>query len=157
MAEKHLQDIQDIWQGILAAVGEPDEGWAWEYKLRQAQQSNHHEAYALEEGGLTQGLLYIETHWHRSQLARRKRLVYVESIESAPWNRTRIEDPPYLRGVGKALLLFARDRSRVLGYEGRVGLHAISEAESFYRHIKMPEYGADFDKGGLIYFEYGKL
>lgn len=157
MNEKHLEDIQDYWQDILEATNQPDDGWAWEYKLRQSQQSERHEAYAIEEEGLTYGLIYIETQWRRSHLPHRNPLVYVETISVAPWNRKSIEDPPYLQGVGTALLFFARQRSSELGYGGRVGLHSIPGTEGFYRRAQMSEYGPDSEKEGLIYFECGQL
>ena len=113
------------------------------------------EAYALEVGDLTQGLLLLETQWHRSGLPQRYPLVYVQAILSAPWNQIIIEDPPFYVGVGRALLLFARRRSEQLGYQGRVGLHALPGSEGFYHRVDMPDYGPDDDKEGLIYFEYG--
>ncbi|MGI8936255.1 MAG: hypothetical protein ACR2FS_19515 [Phormidesmis sp.] len=58
-------------------------------------------------------------------------------------------------GIGRTLLLFARQRSVELGYSGRVGLHSISDSEAFYQRQGMPDYGADPDKDGLVYFEYG--
>lgn len=157
MNEKHLEDIQNLWQGMLAEAEQVDDGWAWEYKLRQSQQSDRHEAYVVEEENLTHGLIYIETQWHRSQFPHRKPLVYIETINSAPWNRIEIEDPPYLKGVGKALLLFSRQRSLKIGFGGRVGLHALPGTERFYRRQQMPEYEPDAEKEGLIYFEYGTL
>jgi hypothetical protein len=40
-------------------------------------------------------------------------------------NRQLIQRPPKLKGVGTALLVFARTRSMELGYKGRVGLHSL--------------------------------
>ncbi|WP_228039823.1 hypothetical protein [Nodosilinea sp. LEGE 07088] len=99
----------------------------------------------------------LETQWHRSWLPQRFPLVYVEYLASAPWNRRLLENPPYLIGVGRALLLFTRQRSVELGYGGRVGLHALPGAEAFYRRYDMPDYGSDPDKDGLVYFEYAAL
>jgi len=157
MAARHLIDYQQLWQPMLIEAQQPDEGWPWEYKLRQAQQEERFEAYAIEVEGLTQGMLYIETQWHRSGLPQRYQLIYVQAIASAPWNRVEIEDPPYFAGVGRALLLFARKRSGQIGYQGRVGLHALPGSEGFYHRNAMPDYGADSEKEGLIYFEYGSM
>lgn len=155
MEPRHLNDYQEVWQQLLAATDQPDQGWPWDYKLRLAQNDERFEAYAVEVEGFTQGLLLIETQWHRSGLPQRYPLVYVQAISSAPWNRISIEDPPYFFGVGRALLLFARKRSEQLGYQGRVALHALPGSEGFYRRVNMPDYGPDPDKEGLIYFEYG--
>ena len=54
-------------------------------------------------------------------------------------------------------MAFVRTRSAALGFDGRVGLHALPEAEAFYRRQGMPDYGPDPDKDGLVYFEYGIL
>lgn len=155
MTSQHLDDYNEIWAEMLEEGEQPDKGWPWDYKLRQAQQEERFEAYAIEIEKFVHGLLYLETQWHRSGLPQRYPLVYVQALVSAPWNRKEIEDPPYLRGVGKTLLLFARERSQQLGYQGRVGLHSIPEAKGFYDRMGMPSYGPDPDKEGLIYFEYG--
>ena len=155
MEPKHLNDYHDVWEPMIEMTDQLDQGWPWDYKLRQAQNEERFEAYAVEVDDFTQGLLLLETQWHRSGLPQRYPLVYVQAIASAPWNRIRIEDPPYFLGVGRSLLLFARKRSEQLGYQGRVALHALPGSEGFYRRLNMPDYGPDPDKEGLIYFEYG--
>jgi hypothetical protein len=157
MEERHLEDFETIWQGTLSATDQADRDWRWHYKLRQADQEVRYEAYAIEVESLTQGLLWLETQWHHSALPHRAPLVYVEALAVAPWNRRLLEDPPYLRGVGRTLLLFARQRSLELGYGGRVGLHALPGSEGFYRRNQMADYGADSAKEGLIYFEYSLI
>lgn len=54
-------------------------------------------------------------------------------------------------------LLQARQRSMELGYEGRVGLHALPGAESFYDDQNMADYGPDPDQENLTYFEYSRF
>lgn len=153
MEEYHLQDVDSLWQGVLQATEQSDQHWPWDAKWRRAEREDRYEAYALEAEEITQGLLLIETQWHRSVLPARSRLVYVEALASAPWNRRAIEDPPYYRGVGTALLNYAYQRSRALGYGGRIGLHALPDAVSFYRRQGLVDYGPDAEKDGLIYFE----
>lgn len=157
MNNQHLEDYETIWKGILRATEQPDRYWSWDYKLRQGNQEARYEVYAIEVDSLTQGLMFLETQWHRSQLPHRSPLVYIEALAAAPWNRKYLEDPPYLHGVGRTLLLFSRQRSLELGYGGRVGLHALPGSEGFYYRNQMPEYGPDPDKEDLIYFEYGIL
>jgi hypothetical protein len=157
MSDRHLEDFETVWKGILTATGQPDCYWSWDYKLRQGNQDARYEAYAIEVDSLTQGLMFLETQWHRSQLPQRAPLIYVEALAVAPWNRRMLEDPPYLRGVGRTLLLFARQRSLEVGYGGRVGLHALPGSEGFYRRNQMSEYDMDPDKEDLIYFEYGLI
>ena len=118
---------------------------------------SRYEAYAIELDELVQGVMLLETQWHRSWSPARSPLVYVEYLASAPWNRRPIEDPPYLAGVGRTLLLLARQRSVELGYGGRVGLHSLPRTEAFYHRNNMAGYGSDPDKDGLVYFEYAAL
>ncbi len=157
MDQRHFTDVEEFWKPILIAAGQPDAGWIWDYKLRQSKELERYEAYALDVENLTQGLIFLETQWHRSQLTGRRRLVYVEAIASAPWNRMEIEQPPWLKGIGRLLLLYARQRSVNLGYGGRVGLHSLPDAEGFYRRQGMSDYGPDDEKDGLIYFEYSAI
>ncbi|BAZ18265.1 hypothetical protein NIES4071_101500 (plasmid) [Calothrix sp. NIES-4071] len=95
----------------------------------------------------------IEVEMHGSQITRGKRLVYIDGIASAPANRIKIQNPPKYRGVGSALLMFARRRSLELGYEGRVGLHALPDSEKFYDDQEMLDLGKDSDYDDLTYFE----
>ncbi|MGG6269031.1 hypothetical protein ACQ4M3_34325 [Leptolyngbya sp. AN03gr2] len=157
MQQRHVKDFEGFWRSILHELGQDDEFWGWAMKKRLTASDDRFEAYALEFEGLTQGLMWIETQWHRSWVNSVYRIVYIEALASAPWNRRRLEDPPYLDGVGTALLLFARRRSVALGYEGRVGLHALSTSEGFYERRNMTDYGQDPDKEDLRYFEYGRL
>ena len=73
---------------------------------------------------------YIE-----SQL--RRRLVYVRALATAPWNRPAITNPPTYKGVGGTLINFAIARSEELGYQGRIGLHALPGALVFYRKLRV--------------------
>ncbi|WP_228016447.1 GNAT family N-acetyltransferase [Leptolyngbya ectocarpi] len=157
MEQRHLDELQELWHPILAETNQPDAGWIWDYKLRQSQQQDRYEAYSLDVDVFSQGVMFFETQWHRSQLAEHRPLVYVEAISSAPWNRVAIEQPPWLRGVGRRLLTFARLRSVELGYGGRVGLHSLPNVEGFYERLKMTDYGPDPEKDDLIYFEYGVI
>ncbi|MEM9809522.1 MAG: GNAT family N-acetyltransferase [Cyanobacteria bacterium P01_D01_bin.56] len=154
LAQKHLDDFDRYWRPLLQQFEAEDKFWDWVVKKRISISSDNFESYALEFEGRTQGLMVIETQWHRSQVDRRNRLVYVEAVASAPWNRGVIQQPPELRGVGTALLLFAQQRSLEFGYGGRIGLHALPGAERFYEGRNMPSYGPDPDKENLTYFEY---
>lgn len=155
LAQQHLDDFDTHWRPLLQQVEAEDTFWDWVVKKRISISSENFESYALEYEGMTQGLMTLETQWHRSQVDRSHWIVYVEALASAPWNRRAIQQPPRLRGVGIALLLFARQRSLELGFEGRIGLHALPGAERFYEGRNMPSYGPDPDKENLTYFEYG--
>lgn len=156
LVQKHVNDYVLLWKEQLRLYEQEDKFWDWEFKLRFiiTRQENR-EGYAIEYEGETQGLMLIETQLHGSRFTEGKRLIYVEGIASAPWNRQFIQRPPKLKGVGTALLAFARTRSIELGYEGRVGLHSLPGAEEFYENQGMINLGEDEDYDDLIYFEYG--
>ena len=154
MERRHLNDFDSIWRSLLSALNADDAFWDWARKKRLALTDDRYEAYALESDDLTHGLIWLETQWHRSQWVVDQPLVYVEAVVSAPWNRSLLNPKPWLRGVGSALLDFARRRSLNLGYGGRLGLHALPSSESFYESRNMLNLGYDPDRE-MVYFEYG--
>jgi hypothetical protein len=83
-----------------------------------------------------------------------RRLVYVHSLATAPWNRISNPDSNGFRAVGGALLRFAKLRSEELNYGGLVGLHSLPGAEVFYRKMGMIDGGFDSEKENLTYFEW---
>lgn len=156
LAQKHVDDYANKWKEQLKLHGQSDKFWDWDFKLEFviSRQPNR-EGYAIEYEAETQGLMLIETQMHGSRLVEGKRLVYIDGIATAPWNRSSIQRPPKLKGVGTAFLVFARTRSLELGYEGRVGLHSLPGVEEFYDNQGMIDVGEDEDYDDLVYFEYG--
>ncbi|MEM9542920.1 MAG: GNAT family N-acetyltransferase [Cyanobacteria bacterium P01_E01_bin.42] len=157
IAAKHVRDFEEDWQGRLESMEEDDKYWDWAFKKRISLQDDNFEGYALECEDMTQGLMMLETRWHYSLIDGREgdRIVYIENLASAPWNRMgRVQA---YRSTGRALLRFARQRSLELGYKGRVGLHSLPNAVGFYERCNMPDYGVDPDKDNLVYFEYGEF
>jgi GNAT superfamily N-acetyltransferase len=157
LAPKHLDDFDNLWLQQLLLYRQEDKYWDWVLKKRMSLNNENYESYAIEYEERTQGLMWIETQWHRSQVEVERRIVYVEALATAPWNRRTIQQPPELKGVGTLLLNFARRRSLDLGYEGRISLHALPEAQRFYDSRNMMNFGPDPDKEDLIYFEYGRI
>ena len=78
-------------------------------------------------------------------------------MESAPWNWNipELGQASRLRGVGSVLFYMAILQSQQEGYHGRVGLHALPQAESFYggNACRMIRVGPDPDKQNLVYYE----
>jgi len=61
MQLQHLDDFNIIWRGLLEEMGEEDAFWSWARKKELALNDSCYEAYAVEYGDLTQGLMWIET------------------------------------------------------------------------------------------------
>ncbi|MBW4505152.1 MAG: GNAT family N-acetyltransferase [Scytonematopsis contorta HA4267-MV1] len=153
ITQKHATDYTSLWKELLISYKQRDKWWDWEFKLQSIinKQANR-EGYAIEYQGETEGLMMIETQMHGSQITPSKRLVYIDGLVSAPWNREEVQSPPKLKGVGSALLMFAQNRSIELGYEGRVGLHSLPGAEDFYESRSMMDLGPDEDYECMVYF-----
>ncbi|BAY50418.1 hypothetical protein SAMD00079811_80470 (plasmid) [Scytonema sp. HK-05] len=157
LGPRHIDDYVNDWVEKLRRFSQEDKYWDWIFKLRYIVNQENLEGYAVECENKTQGLMIIETQMHGSRLNIGKRLVYVDGIATAPTNRIEIQRPPQFKGVGQALLNFARIRSVELGYEGRVGLHSLPRSEGFYEKQNMFNCGPEEDYDNLVYFEYGAL
>src|SRR5262249_3074962 len=88
-----------------------------------------------------------------------KPLVYVDYLEVAPWN-WRIpalgEEGRY-KGIGSLFVREAAKLSLEEGFHGRIGLHALPQAEAFYESAcGMTRLGGDPRKQGLVYFEFSR-
>jgi hypothetical protein len=157
--QRHVDDYQNTWQSVLRLYRQEDKFWNWAFKKRVFLSRDNYEGYAIEYNGRTQGLIMLETQWHRSQVAVGEPLVYVMSIASAPWNRRLRGRSPEFRTVGTTLLKFAQQRSLDLGYGGRLGLHSLPGAIGFYESKNMMRFDPDpddyvDDDESLTYFEY---
>jgi hypothetical protein len=113
--------------------------------------------FGIEVGGEWQGLLLAECTGYRSRLETPlKEIVYIEYVETAPWNwpLPRIDQEPRHRAVGPQLVEMAIRWSMQVGFKGRVGLHSLPQAEEFYRdHCLMTDLGLDASYEDLCYFE----
>ncbi|WP_346294300.1 GNAT family N-acetyltransferase [Sphaerothrix gracilis] len=158
--QQHVADFHSFWQASLRRFSQEDKYWDWAFKQRLTVRNARYESYAVECDGCTQGLMMLETEGHASQFYPGKRLVYVAALSVAPWNRRQVQRPPRFKTVGSVLLNFSRLRSLELGYEGRVGLHALPGAEGFYERKDMmrldpdPDDFIDAEDEQLTYFEY---
>ncbi|OGL15862.1 MAG: hypothetical protein A3F92_09465 [Candidatus Rokubacteria bacterium RIFCSPLOWO2_12_FULL_71_22] len=104
-----------------------------------------------------QGLLLGCCVGHPTRLAPVGRdLVYVEFVETAPWNwqPSGIGQGPLFKGTGLQLVELAVRWSEDLDFRGRVGLHSLPQADSFYRGAcGMSDLGPDPKYRQLRYFE----
>jgi hypothetical protein len=116
--------------------------------------------FVIEFEGATQGVMLTKTTPYVSMLEKGKPLVYIDYLESAPWNWNIPEfgQANEFRGVGSMLFYVAVSQSWQEGYHGRVGLHALPQAESFYagNACCMTRIGPDPNKQNLPYYELAR-
>lgn len=87
---------------------------------------------------------------------RGKPLVYVDYLESAPWNlKDFTPEPPRYGAVGVRLIEAAVRFSQAEGFAGRVGLHSLPQSESFYEDTCLMTRGEldQFGDYSLLWFE----
>lgn len=109
-----------------------------------------------------QGVMLTKTAPYVSRLVARsnKPIVYIDYLETAPWNWNikEINQAGLLKGVGTSLFLAAVRQSFDEGFGGRVGLHALPQAKRFYAEtLGMTDLGADITKQNLHYFELTEI
>lgn len=131
--------------------------WNWEDKAERSEMSS---GVQIRFGILCQdeiqGLMLVEqmTEFAKLPPDEGKPLVYVRYLEAAPQNIEAYTNPRKFLGVGRLFLRVAIDFSVEIGCKGRVGLHALPQAEEFYRANGMMELGRDPAHENLRYFEF---
>lgn len=165
--ETQLADWKMYWRPELAKIlkelkrrGVPPNQWPqswhwnWAEKLAYVDGLLAFRSFCVVANGVTQGLaLFDLTKSGRHASHRGKPLVYIDFLEVAPWNRSDIGGQPRLRGVGNALLSAAVQLSIDEGFMGRIGLHSLPQADSFYLRCGMESLGPDPRYQDLCYFE----
>lgn len=121
------------------------EHWHWDW-TRKAELLNllAYRCLGIECEGHMQGLMMVSTIAGKSRLGGQlgKAILYVEFVESAPWNLKDLVEDPKFSGVGVALLEAAIEFSEQEGFGGRIGLHCLPQSEQFYRKY-MTDLGPD--------------
>jgi hypothetical protein len=131
--------------------------WDWFAKLRYLQVMEV-EVSAIDLEGEWQAVVMLEVATHSCHLEGQagKPLVYIEYIETAPWNWPipELGLSRRYKGLGHILFRHVVRRSFQLGYQGRVGLVALPQAKKFYQSIlKMTHISDETSFGDLSYFE----
>ena len=112
--------------------------------------------FGIECEGSMQGLIMMDLVSKTARLApdAGKPLVYVDYLESAPWNVSALTDEPKFSTVGFVLMRAAIQLSIDEGFHGRVGLHSLPQSESFYRDKCFMQFSEmDPSYENLAYFE----
>lgn len=132
-----------------------DAHWEWPAKAAAVEGSNDSlRSFAVECQNVTQGLMIAMPFGvarEPSQLG--LPLTQVLLLSTAPWNRPKLVAIPRYKGVGRLLLTAAISLSFEEEHAGRIGLHALSGAETWYRGTcGMTDLGFDAPKR-MTYFE----
>lgn len=169
--ERHVRDFRERWKPIFdtrlaelrrqgpvtAAIAAEhnlqDAHWEWAQKVEQRREGLAWASFAVEAEGVTQGLMFARMDaFAREPSQRGKPLVDIDLLATAPWNRFRLVPDPQFKGIGRLLLAAAVSLSADEEFAGRVGLHALPQAESWYRDIcGMTDLGVDGTS--MRYFE----
>ena len=184
ITERHLGDFESKWHPILyqhaidtrlkctnsdgklnkqllidelGNLNIQDAGWDWRKKLQKhPQPSLYYKFISLECGGVTQGLMAIDlgNRLCRINSQLNQHLVYIDYLSVAPWNRPQLTNSPFYKKIGRVLMATAVSASLGAGFNGRIGLHSLPQANEFYeRKCNMTSLGIDADKEYLAYFE----
>jgi hypothetical protein len=129
--------------------------WDWERKSQKLELLAYR-CFGVECAGKFQGLLLVKLVGVEARVEpdKGKPLVYVEYLESAPWNLSTMVDTPLYGGIGPVLMQTAVRLSYDEGFHGRIGLHALPQSEKFYRDAcEMHGCGPDGSYHDLPYYE----
>jgi hypothetical protein len=132
-----------------------DSHWDWRRKSKAVTGMLGYNSFALVCQEELQGLMMTNGVKSARLIAQfGNPLIYVEFVATAPWNRPKVQDPPRYRGVGQVFVLAAIETSRDAGFRGRVGLHSLPDAETFYEQkCGFTRLGPDSSHQNLTYFE----
>jgi hypothetical protein len=132
------------------------EHWHWDWsKKADMLDFLAYRCMGIEQGGRMQGLMMLSTLVAKGRLEGQigKAILYIEFLETAPWNMRELAGTPLFLGVGVRLLEAAAEFSVAEGFGGRVGLHSLPQSDDFYRKY-MTDMGLDSSQSqGLRYFE----
>ena len=127
--------------------------WQWERKWHSSPAGSRF--LGIEHDGEMQALMSVRTD-KTCRLPEQSGLplIYVDYLAAAPWNLPELVHQPRFRRGGFTLLVAAARLSRQMGYNGRIGLHSLPQAEDFYRsRCGMTDLGRDIFYEDLCYLE----
>lgn len=149
---ERLAEVEASWEPWRARHPEAEHShWDWRRKA-DPEILRWLRLFAIEWEGI-QGLMAVINQPRSSRLSPGARLVYVSVLEVAPWNLPSFTEVPLYSGCGTQLLALAVALSEESGWGGRIGLHSLPQAESFYEHCGLTRVGPDVEYGDLVYYE----
>ncbi|QWW71169.1 GNAT family N-acetyltransferase [Rhizobium sp. WYJ-E13] len=167
----NVADIDASWRPLMQAriehlraqnrlnnesIGEnelQDAHWRWSEKVEMSSNRLDRQSFAIVAEGATQGLMLVTTAgFAREPTQHGKPLVTIDLLATAPWNRRRFDPAPRFKGVGRIMMVAAISLSVQEEFSGRVGLHALPQADAWYRDtVGMTDLGIDETR--MRYFE----
>jgi hypothetical protein len=153
-----LDDLERLWSPKRRLQQAEHAHWDWRRKAGSVE-SGEHLLIVVESEGRSdsgpEGVMAVRRQPVPARLPGRSAVVYVDYLESAPWNLKEFAQQPRYLGVGTALMADAVRLSHEQGLGGAVGLHSLPQAEPFYsRRCQMTRLGPDPAYYDLAYFEY---
>lgn len=144
---------RDDLQAVLGDNEIQDAHWKWTEKVKERASALEWRSFAVEAGGITQALMFVRLSGFALEPTQRNLpLVDIDLLATAPWNRRRLAETPKYKGLGRLLMTAAISLSVDEEFKGRIGLHALPQAETFYRDVcGMTDLGVD--KTMMRYFE----
>lgn len=169
ISERHLEDFDKKWKKMFdirkqtalrncesfEQANLQDAHWEYRKKIQNRTGKLSFNSFAIDCSNETQGLMIVKTTgFAREASQSRLPLVYIEYISTAPWNRIGFTQQPKYKGVGRFMLAAAISLSIDEGFDGRIGLHSLPQALSWYRDIcEMIDLGQDSSYLDLNYLE----
>lgn len=133
--------------------------WDWAAKAKALRERTlDMRSFGIDVADEWQGLMIVELAAHVAELGedRGKPLVYIEFLESAPWNLRDICESPRFGLIGMRLVEAVVKLSIAEGFHGRVGLHALPQAEPFYEKRCLMKHVEGAVKHGMKYYEMSR-
>jgi len=150
-----LRALRDLREAGSASIPEHVH-WNWATRAVKHSRFLAYRFFGIEAAGKMQGMMMIVLAGKTCRLApdKGKSLVYLDFIETAPWNAKEFTSSPTYKGIGLRLVQVAAQVSIAEGFSGRVGLHSLPQSIGFYTNAcEMQALGPDPAYHHLEYFE----
>ena len=144
-------------KGVARHLWPQSHHWDWDNKA-PSPGVIYERGYAIRCQSRLQGLMVVNSVSGRCRISEQKGAdcLYVEFIESAPWNQPQYTSNPLFTLVGSVLIAAAIHQSIDDGFGGRFALHSLPQSNEWYAdRLGMIDLGPDPDRyqGRLNYFE----
>jgi|SRR5579864_511450 len=152
--EQQLKRMQA--EGVPKSRWPQHRHWDWREKQESTELYLAYRMFGIESSSQMQGLMLVLTAGKHARIEsqRGRPLVYIHFLAAAPWNLASVVDEPRYTLVGSVLLATAIHLSLEEEFQGRVGLHSLPQADSWYRDAcGMTDLGPDASVQNLRYFE----